>query len=158
MKNSCCISPYCCIRCANKSTKKENTMPNYPDGFNADLLVERELPDSVQDDLTRIEAAHAEIMSAIRCLNRPIYNLDTAEVTDFIIAADQMFGDLVAKLYKQIEADTGIYVDMPMSPEQANWLRKKSRPAFTNPQTIKDVEQANRVAALSVFDSEDRSA
>lgn len=133
-------------------------MSNYPDGFNTRLLVEDELPDHIQDDLGRIHAAHAEIMSAIRWLNRPVYDLDTAEVTEFIIAADQMFGDLVSSLYKRIEAETGIYVERPITPEQANWLRERTkerlRPVQQNPQTHIDVAAANAVAAASVFDGE----
>lgn len=133
-------------------------MSNYPDGFNTRLLVEDELPENVQDDLGRIHAAHAEIMSAIRWLNRPIYDLDTAEVTEFIIAADQMFGDLVSSLYKRIEEEYGIHAERPITPEQANWLREKNkerlRPVVQNPQTLKDIAAANAGAAASVFEKE----
>ena len=133
-------------------------MSNYPDGFNTRLLVEDELPDHIQDDLGRIHAAHTEIMDAIRWIMRPTYGLDGAKVLEFLTTVDQMFGELVSPIYKEIEAETGIHVERPITPEYANWCRKKReealRPVPQNPQTHIDIAAANAIAAASVFDGE----
>lgn len=133
-------------------------MSNYPDGFNTRLLIEDELPENVQDDLGRIHAAHAEIMSAIREMLKQNFPIANHDVLEFLQGVDEAFGEMVHPFCAQVEAETGIRIERPITPEYANWIRKKReealRPVKQNPQTHIDVAAANAVAAASVFDGE----
>lgn len=135
-------------------------MSNYPDGFNTRLLIEDELPENVQDDLGRIHAAHAEIMSAIREMLNPNFPVPRQDVVEFLTTVDQMFGELVTPIYKEVEAEYGTHVTRPVTPEYAQWLMRQQFANMaryhlqTNPQTHIDVAAANAAAAASVFDGE----
>ena len=137
-------------------------MSNYPDGFNTRLLIEDELPDHIQDDLGRIHAAHDEIMDAIREMLKQNFPIANHDVLEFLQGVDEAFGEMVHSFCAQIEAKTGIRIERPITLEYANWLREKNkerlRPVKQNPQTHIDVAVANALAALSMFDSADRSA
>ena len=95
-------------------------------------MQEAQLSDSIQDDLDRLRNAHCELMSCIRDLARPIYNLDPDKALEFLTTVDQMFSELVSPIYRQIEEETGIHVGRPITPEYANWLRSIREKAATH--------------------------
>lgn len=127
-------------------------MSNYPNGFNPAQLNEPALDFRVEDDHNKIHRIHGELLDCLREMRKAFFfYIDQSELEDTILTVDQMYRDLVAGFYNELESETGIVLDRPIAREA---VQRKARSCVQNPQTLKDIAAANAAAAASVFEKE----